>query len=175
VVLASEIRPSQPGKVSMTRSFEKMKEVPLQAGSLPASDARSYARRSPTRGSDRLGEAFRSSLSPCSEDLATVSKRYSGFSSARRERHSLTFLAHSLARGLSRAILTPGQRPFLILSVIRRDGQVIDSQIRLDSFSGDLSQPQGPEDHGFEPRLAPMFSEQMFAGARGGDIGAWFR
>ncbi len=58
----------------------------------------------------------------------------------------------------------------LILSVIQRDGQVIDFEIRLDSFSGHLSQSQRPEDHGFEPRLAPMFSEQMQASARGRDI-----
>ncbi|MBB3564362.1 hypothetical protein FHX06_005726 [Rhizobium sp. BK512] len=60
----------------------------------------------------------------------------------------------------------------LILSVVQRDGQVIDYEIRLDSFSGHLYQPRGPEDHGFEPRPAPMFSQQMLAGARQGDIGA---
>jgi len=60
----------------------------------------------------------------------------------------------------------------LILSVVQRDGQVIDYAIRLDSFSGHLSQVRGPEDHGFEPRLAPMFTEQMLAGARERDINA---
>jgi hypothetical protein len=60
----------------------------------------------------------------------------------------------------------------LILSVVQRDGQVIDYGILLDSFSGHLSQQREPEDHGFEPRLAPMFTEQMLASARGGDISA---
>jgi hypothetical protein len=60
----------------------------------------------------------------------------------------------------------------LILSVIQRDGQVIDYRIRLDSVSGHLSQQRGREDHGFEPRLSPMFTEQMLASARGGGINA---
>ena len=49
----------------------------------------------------------------------------------------------------------------LILSVVQRDGQVSDHRLQLDSVSGHLSQPPAPEDHGFEGRFAPMFSEQM--------------
>jgi len=49
----------------------------------------------------------------------------------------------------------------LILSITERDGRVSEHEIRLDSFTGHLSQPSDPEDHGFDGRSAPMFSEQM--------------
>ncbi len=53
----------------------------------------------------------------------------------------------------------------LVLSIIQRDGQVSDHKLQLDGFSGRLSQPLEPQKHGFEGRLAPMFSEQMNEGS----------
>ncbi|SFJ17310.1 CshA-type fibril repeat-containing protein [Phyllobacterium sp. CL33Tsu] len=49
----------------------------------------------------------------------------------------------------------------LILSVVRRDGQVSDYRLQLDTVSGHLSRPPAPENHGFEGRLAPTFAQQM--------------
>ncbi|MGX1739931.1 Ig-like domain-containing protein, partial [Bosea sp. NPDC055353] len=58
----------------------------------------------------------------------------------------------------------------LVLSIIQRDGQVSDHKLQLDGFSGRLSQPLEPQKHGFDGRLAPMFSEQMNEGSRNQNI-----
>lgn len=58
-----------------------------------------------------------------------------------------------------------GDTADIILSIVQRDGRISDHNLRLDSLSGHLSQPK-PEDHSFNDRLAPMFSQQMH-----GDVG----
>ncbi|MFP3542070.1 Ig-like domain-containing protein [Rhizobium sp. SIMBA_035] len=49
----------------------------------------------------------------------------------------------------------------LVLSIVQRDGRVSEHLLRLDTASGNVSQPPEPQRHGFDERPAPMFSEQM--------------
>jgi hypothetical protein len=49
----------------------------------------------------------------------------------------------------------------IILSIVQRDGRVSKCRLQSDTVTRHLSQPPAPQAHGFEGRLAPMFSQQM--------------